>query len=175
LPFILHFVLLINILNVIRNIIEVGVEGFNQVAYGFVSQFPAGSSVNTSFLGFIDLTKSAGTLGYDDIGRVLPYIILAVLVGVTQYLSTQIMMGIRKKKGEATGRKSEPSKDRKQGEPEDFGQIFQQSTKQTMAILPILIVFMSLNFPAGLSLYWTVQSAFVIIQQLIVDRLKRNG
>jgi len=178
LPLILQFIFLINILNVVRDIISNNAGSFNALAYSFVPQLAANQSLNTSFLGVVNLASSPAQVGYGNIMAVAPYIILALLVGLTQYLSTQILMGNRSKKVDLAKAKEEKSKKanktNKKGQtekPEDFSEIMQQSTQQTMMILPVLLVFMSLNFPAGLSLYWTVQSGFVIIQQLIIERL----
>ncbi len=187
LPLILQFIFLINILNVVRDIISNNAGSFNNMAYGFVPQLAANQAINTSFLGVVNLATTPAQIGYNNLMAVAPYIILSLLVGVTQYLSNQILMGMRTKKEEGEKTKDQGlktkdkdkqkklGKDGKPSQPEDFGEIMQQSTKQTMLILPVLLVFMSLNFPAGLSLYWTVQSGFVIIQQLVMERLKLNG
>lgn len=174
---IIQFVLLINILNVIRNLFEIGVGSFNEVAYSFVPQFAESATINTKFLGVIDLTLSPGSLGSNDLVQLAPYVLLAILVGLTQFASSRILMGLRKKKESNkpdTKKKSNKNKAKKVDEPEDFSEIMQRSTQQTMMIFPILIVFMALNFPAGLSLYWTVQSGLVIIQQLLVDRFTQS-
>lgn len=177
LPLIVQFIFLINILNVIRNIFEQGVAGFNQVAYPFVATFAEGAVINPNFLG-IDLNLSATHFGFGDISVVWPYVALAVLVGLSQYLSSKIMMGMKKKKETKEETQESDSKRKKKkkkveevAKPEDFGEIMQKTTTQMLLLFPILITFSSLSFPAGLSLYWTVQSAFVIIQQFIVDRV----
>jgi YidC/Oxa1 family membrane protein insertase len=42
------------------------------------------------------------------------------------------------------------------------------STQNTMTkIMPLMIFFFALNFPAGLTLYWTVSNTFQIVQQYI--------
>lgn len=183
LPLIIQFVFLIEILNVVRDLISNSAGGFNALAYSFVPQLAANQTINTSFLGIINLASSPSQVGYSNLLAVAPYIILALLVGLTQYLSNQILLGLRTKKENQDGTKvvakpkAKPKFDKngKPEQPEDFSEIMQQSTKQTMMILPLLLIFMSLTFPAGLSLYWTVQSGFVIIQQLVVDRLKSNS
>jgi len=178
LPLIVQFIFLINILNVIRNIFEQGVAGFNQVAYPFVATFAEGQVISPNFLG-IDLNLSANHFGFSDLSVVWPYVALALLVGVSQYVSSKIMMGMKKNKDlkseevkeSDTKRKKKKKKVEEAAKPEDFGEIMQKTTKQMLLLFPILITFSSLSFPAGLSLYWTVQSAFVIIQQFIVDRV----
>lgn len=181
LPLILQLILIINIYNVISALVVKGATSFAEVAYGFVPTFAEGYKVNSDFFG-INLQQVPGQLSEPSIGVIIPFIVLSILVGVTQYLSTKILMGMNEKrqaaadKGkEAEAKKSTKSKKAKGGKNEaepDFAEIMQQSTKQTMILLPILLVFMSWNFPAGLSLYWTVQSGFVIIQQIVVDKLR---
>lgn len=174
---IIQFVLLINILNVIRNLFDVtgaGISKFNEVAYPVVGQLPTDQVINSHFLGFIDLSRTASSFG-DSFVQMLPYLVLAVLVGVTQYSSTKILMGMRNKPKAEEAKKDKKNKKKAGEEPEDFSAVLQRSTRQTMMIFPVLAVFFALNFPAGLSLYWTVQSGLVIIQQLLVDRFNRNS
>lgn len=171
LPLIIQVILFISILNVLNNLLHVGVTGFNEVAYSFVAGFSEGQIINLSFLG-VDLSKSAGNIGYSDVLAVAPYIILALLVALSQFGANRILLGKQKTKPDAPeGAKAKKSAD----EPMDFAEAMQRSTQQTMMIFPVLIGFMALNFPAGLSLYWTVQSGFVIIQQLVTDLYKRNN
>jgi YidC/Oxa1 family membrane protein insertase len=168
---IIQLVLLINILNVIRNLFTEGVTGFNAVAYSFVPQFAAADTVNFNFLGIINLAQTPSVALEGGVAAALPYLILAVLVGASQFGANRILMGLRKKdQPEEQGKKAKKDKEKKKGEPEDFATLMQRSTKQTMVIFPVLLIFFALNFPAGLSLYWTVQSGLVIIQQLLVDK-----
>lgn len=182
LSLILQFLMLINVFNVIRNLLEQGTAGFNEVAYDFVHPFAAGEVINPNFFG-ITLTESANSIGYDVISAVLPYVLLAVSVGVVQFFSTRILLALRSKKNEDSEeddnktkrqKKKEKAKQQNPDEPPSFTELMQQSSKQTAYILPLFIVFASLNFPAGLSIYWTASSLFVIIQQFVIDRLKND-
>jgi YidC/Oxa1 family membrane protein insertase len=170
LPMILQLVVFSQVYIVLQNIFKDGTASFNRVAYPFMPHFAEGANFNTNFFG-LDIAQHPGLIGYNDFLRVLPYILLAVLVAVTQILSTRILMGARKKQAAAEPEKE--TKPRDKNEPEDFGEIMQRSTQQTMYILPLMLGFFALNFPAGLALYWTTQNAFVIIQQLIVDKLRK--
>lgn len=169
LPLLVQLIVFSQLYIVLQNIFGKGTESFNQVAYGFMPKFAEGAAFNTQFF-MIDIAKHPGIIGYNDIGAVLPYVLLAVAVAVTQVLSTRILMG-RQKKRQAEAKEKEPEK-KKEGEPEDFGEIMQRSTQQTMYILPVMLGFFALSFPAGLSLYWTTQNGFVIIQQLIQEKLQ---
>lgn len=171
LTIIVQAILLLTILNVVRNLFETQGAGFADVAYSFVPIFGTGEIPNTIFLGIIDLAKSPAIIGYDNILVVAPYILLAVCVGLGQYFSTKILMGSQSKN--ETDSKNKKSKSKNVEEVPDFSEIMQKSTQQTMVILPLIVGFASLSFPAGLSLYWTIQSAFVIIQQMVIHRLNK--
>ncbi len=173
LPLIVQFILLININHVVNELFANGANSFTQFAYSFVPAFNAGYQVNQNFLG-LNLSSTPSGIGYGDLAAVAPYLILALLVGLSQYASTKILLGMQKKKPvEET--KLKKAKAKGVEAPPDFAEVMQKSTQQTALILPFLLIFMSLNFPAGLSLYWTIQSGFVIIQQFIVEKFKLNG
>ncbi len=173
LPLIFQIIFLIQINSVIRSLFAKGITAFNEVAYPFVAKFAEGAIINAHFLG-IDLSKTANDIGLSNIGQSWPYILLALLVGVSQFLSSRVMSGLSLVGDD--GKKKEEKKDDKKkkgaAEEPDFSQMMQSSTSQMMYILPIMTIIFSLNFTSGLSLYWTIQSFFVIIQQLIRERVK---
>lgn len=185
LSLIVQLIVIINIYNVVSNLFsQQGIETFNSLAYSFVPQFEAGAVINSNFLGFIDLQLIGNTLT-NNFGQFLPYLVLAILAGASQYFSSKVLMGMRSKKVdeekklEAESKKSDKKKSKKSNKnaepevvPPDFAEIMERSNRQTLVIFSGLLVFMSLTLPAGLSLYWTVQSGLVIIQQILVERLQ---
>ena len=185
LPAILQLIIFINIYNVIRALVVTGPSSFTSMAYSFVPAFADNAQLNHSFLGIFDLSKMPAD--FANSGAILiPYLIMLGLVGLTQYLSMKLTMKatqVKSKKSDEGLKGKDKGKSKGKGKDkdkpnEDFGQIVQQSTMQTMALFPILYMFISYNFPAGLSLYWIVQSTFVIIQQLIFnwyDRKKKKA
>lgn len=136
-----------------------------------------GEPMNFSFLG-ADLSKVATDFGFEDISTVAPYVIIAVSVGVTQLFSTKMQMGLNpmmaeKKEKEKKGKKS--TKGNKGKEDMDFGEILAQSSKQMTYVFPLITTVWSLGFfgaffPTGVSLFWTGQNTFVIIQELITNK-----
>lgn len=138
-----------------------------------------GEPMNFSFLG-ADLSKVATDFGFEDISTVAPYVIIAVSVGVTQLFSTKMQMGLNpmmaeKKEKEKKGKKS--TKGNKGKEDMDFGEILAQSSKQMTYVFPLITTVWSLGFfgaffPTGVSLFWTGQNTFVIIQELITNKEK---
>jgi YidC/Oxa1 family membrane protein insertase len=176
LPLIIQFILLININNVFYNIFSKGIQSFSEVAYSFVPSFPQGTELNTSFLGLIDLNIHPNTIPFT--AAIIPYLVIILLVGITQYLSIKIAQPANSEKlGDKDGKSNNKKNrlDKKSAEkPEDFSEILAQSTKQTMFLLPVMISLFSFNFAAGLSLYWIVQNSFVIIQQFFFNKYKLN-
>lgn len=139
-----------------------------------------GEKINLDFLG-IDLSKVAADFSWSD-GAIIPYVILAVLVGGSQYATTQILTGIR---GVGKDKKKEKSKAKKKAkkkqdeEMPDMTELMSMTSKQMMFMFPILTIVTSLGywggasiFPSGLSIFWTVQSLFVIIQQIMMNKEK---
>jgi YidC/Oxa1 family membrane protein insertase len=141
-----------------------------------------GEPMNFSFLG-ADLSKVATDFGFDDVSTVAPYVIIAVSVGVTQLFSTKVQMGLnpmmaekkedeKEKKGKKSSKKGNKGKD-----DMDFGEILAQSSKQMTYVFPLITTLWSLGFfgaffPTGVSLFWTGQNTFVIIQELITNKEK---
>lgn len=135
-----------------------------------------GVKFNMDFLG-LDLSKVGIDIDGTNVAQLLPYIILALFVGGTQYLSTKLQTAMMPtaptkpvtKKGK--GKEEEPS----------FAEAMAQSTKTTMVVFPVFTALMSLGylggasfFPSGVSLFWTVQNSFAIIQGLGSDFFKNN-
>src|SRR3989338_4634613 len=97
--------------------------------------------VATSFLG-IDLASKS--------------IILAVIVAVTQFVQMQLAIPPVPK-----------SKSKNESLSENFARSMQFNMKYVM---PLVIGFISLSFPAALALYWTVNNLFTIVHEYIVKR-----
>lgn len=143
----------------------------------------AGEPLNFDFLG-ADLSKVATDFGFGDISTVAPYVIIAVSVGVTQLFSSKLQMGlnpmIAEKKDTSKKKSTKERKGKKSNKDEenlDFSEILAQSSKQMTYVFPLITVLWSLGFfgaffPTGVSLFWTGQNSFVIIQELITNKEK---
>ncbi len=108
--------------------------------YSFV-QVPA--SVNTMFLGVLDLTKRS--------------IILAILTGVTQFISMVLSLPALPKKNpkEASNFKDD---------------LARSMNVQMKYVMPAFMGFIALSFPAAVALYWLVSNLFAIGNELFVKR-----
>ncbi|GAB4283923.1 MAG: YidC/Oxa1 family membrane protein insertase [Candidatus Dojkabacteria bacterium] len=161
LPLIFQLIVFINVYSVIRNLISSGAEGFNNIAYSFVPKLS--SEVSGDFLGIMDLKLSPGEVSGSDI---YPYLLLVLLVGITQFFSTKLLTSLRNK---AQKEEEKPKKNKKKNEDptDDFAEIMQRSTKQVGYILPFFLMLVSYQLPAGLSIYLITTSLFVILQQVV--------
>lgn len=137
-----------------------------------LAEISKGEPLNLNFLG-MDLSK----VGTDYIGRwgaFIPYLILAIFIGISQLVTTKLQMGLNP----TTNKKAETKKDKKKEEAEpDFGEIMQQSSQQMIYMMPLMTAGISLGFlggatffPTAVSLFWTANNVFVIIQQLFNSR-----
>jgi membrane protein insertase Oxa1/YidC/SpoIIIJ len=113
----------------------------------------------------------------------MPYIIIALISGLTQYFVTKLYSSGTPTASPEEEQKNKNEKDskkkKKKEEPkeENFAEIMTQTTKQMNLLFPAMTVMMSLGylggasfFPAGVTLFWTAQNGFVIIQQMISQR-----
>ena len=178
LPMILLIIFLFQVRNVINSLVEEGSEAFNKVAYPFISHFALGSQINFRFLG-MDLSRVATDFKWTE-AEIIPYVLLAVFVGLTQYFSTKILTGIRSLSDEkkVIKQKEDKKKNKKKAEDEmDMSSMMGMMNKQMAFLFPAMTTITSLGywggakfFPSGISIFWTVQNLFVIIQQLIRNR-----
>lgn len=177
LPMILLIIFLIQVRNVIRALVENGVVAFNEVAYPFIEKFAEGAEINFSFLG-MDLSKVATNFEWSS-AEIIPYVLLAVIVGASQFLSARILSGIRTFKQEKKPKKKAKKKKKKEKDDEelDMSEMMGMMNKQMMFMFPALTILTSLGywggakfFPSGISIFWTVQNLFVIMQRLLMNK-----
>ncbi len=109
----------------------------SSLAYSFIL-IP--NSINTLFLGFIELTKTSYWL--------------SAVAAISQF--TQIKLATPTQ-----------NKDQSSNKAPDFASIMQ---KQMAYMLPIMIFIFSLNLPSAVALYWTVMNVFAIVHEAIVRR-----
>lgn len=185
LPLILQILFFFQIYYVVRNTVEVGVQSFNRINYSFIPEFAATKVFDLNFFG-INLGKSPAQIigksitdiNLDDIEKAWPYLVLVLLVGLSQFIASKVSlelagMGKTPEDKLAEAKKREAARQKlKKGEPEDvsFADAMQQSSRQMVYFLPFMTMLFATGFPAGLALYWTVNSGFAIIQQIILKK-----
>lgn len=142
LPLLLQLPILIALYQVLRNI---NLDQTN-LLYSFI---PRPETFNSTFLGFIDLTK--------------PFYPLAILAGIAQFVQGYQLQAKKPKK--APVKSIDPDKEF------DASSITSAMTTQFVYIMPLMTVFISWNLFAGLPLYWVTTTLFSIFSQVIAVKL----
>lgn len=122
------------------------------------NNIPAGSGLHTAimqgrdtFLAMnLNLTP-AQVWGSDSFLQLVPYALLVGVMGGTMYFQTKQMMRMQPAAADPT----------------------MMQTQKIMQFMPLMIVVFSVNFPAGLTVYWTASNVWTIGQQFVL--LKRFG
>ena len=79
-------------------------------------------------------------------------IMIPVLAGLTQYISTRLVSG---KQSNQASTENNP---------------MAQSMKTMNVVMPLMSVFFCFTLPSGIGIYWIAQSVFTILQQWIINR-----
>jgi YidC/Oxa1 family membrane protein insertase len=115
---------------------------------------------NETFLGFVDLTKTAITTGHVDIFLIL----LAVVAAYTQYIMGKQTMphnetkkGFRQIMAEAA-----------EGKQADQAEMNAVVMTKMMKIMPFFMFFIMINLPGALALYYATSNIVGAIQQAIL-------
>lgn len=126
-------------------------------------------TIDPSFFG-LDLSLSYLPLAQEHgyfVLWVLPYLILALLTGLSQYFSVQFnqkLMGAdiaeEKKKKEEEKNKAKKKKDDSQP---NMSEVMGDMSKSMKYTFPAMSVFIAISLPAAVSLYWILQSWIPVI------------
>ncbi|MDD3661788.1 MAG: YidC/Oxa1 family membrane protein insertase [Candidatus Dojkabacteria bacterium] len=129
--------------------------------------------VSTMFLGFdlsdayLPIARASGYLAL----AALPYLVLSVLTGVSQYFSvkfTQDLMGAPKPE------EKKPKKDAKAGDQPDMSEMMNQMGKSMTFTFPLMSVFIAVSLPAAVSLYWILQSWVPVAMYQLYNKFIRK-
>lgn len=161
--FVPQLIVLSALFGVIRALSTDALEG----VYPVIKDWVFGTNdvvMNTKFLWW-DLKESYNTIA-EATNRfsmeALPYFILALLVGVSQYFSTTFSQKIQKL-GVPTTKKG------KKNEPLSQQEMQEKTSKYMMALFPIMTIFLAFSSSSALSVYWMVQSFALVLQYLLLD------
>ncbi len=120
------------------------------------------SNFNETFLGLIDLTKSAFSNGGVDIFLVA----LAVIAGVTQYIMSKQTMPKTENKRRIRDIMAEAA----EGKTADQGEMNAIVMQRMVKVLPFFMFFIMLGFPGALALYYAVSNIVAVGQQAYLLR-----
>ncbi|MFO0718599.1 MAG: YidC/Oxa1 family membrane protein insertase [Candidatus Paceibacterota bacterium] len=104
--------------------------------------------VSMIFLNFIDISQKSPSL--------------ALLVGITTFLQSKIVMPNKPKNSNLDGKISIK---------EEFAK---NMHLQMRYFLPVILTFVAFGFPAVVSLYWVTSNLFTIGQELFLKRVRKN-
>jgi YidC/Oxa1 family membrane protein insertase len=141
--------------------IRAGLPEINMdLIYSFM---PRPENINTNFLGLIELTDKS--------------IILAMLVSITQYVQTKILLSktkLAKEKAEKDALENGKEKEKASKEADGKENIMEEAMKnvqsQMLFIMPIMMLFIGYSFGAIVAIYLLVGNLFSIAQELYIRK-----
>jgi YidC/Oxa1 family membrane protein insertase len=167
--FIPQMVILIVIIQVIR---VVTTENSYDGIYPFVEAWINGNMqdfvIDTRFFfwdlgkNYMEIAKDYGYLA----SQGLAYLILALLVGFIQFISSKFMQAMQSVDTKET--KKKVNKD----EPMAPEEMQKQMMKSMTNIFPLLTIYITLTVPSVLGVYWLVQSLMLVVQYYFIDKQK---
>lgn len=150
-------------------------SGDFQGLYPFVQDFVFGNAdpiLNTNFL-FWDLSQNyqdvVAKVGYTSVESIA-YFILAVLVGLSQYVSTQFTQLMQQ-----ADKPKANKKDGKKNEPMSPEEMQANMMKSMYIVMPLMTFSATLGAPAVLGIYWFTQVIMLIIQYFIIKKDKATA
>jgi YidC/Oxa1 family membrane protein insertase len=163
--FIPQIIILSVLIGVVRAITSNNTEGIYEFILNWVSNGTGQFSIDPTFLG-LDLTLTYNDLS-GEFGRfssqALPYLILALVVGVVQYATTRLTMILQN-----PDKVKSKKKEKKSNEP-DMQAMQENMQKSMIFMFPLMTIFVSISAPAALGIYWITQSIMLIAQYFILD------
>jgi YidC/Oxa1 family membrane protein insertase len=144
-----------------KNIVDFAYPGLQH--FGWIHHLSHNiKGFDNTFLGFIDLTRSA--LGPQ--GFYLPAMVLVVGSAVVQFLTSRQLMPVDK-----DARKlRDILKAAGDGKQADQAEVNAAVGRSTQYIIPFMVFLFTVNLPAALSLYWLTGGVVALIQQSIALR-----
>lgn len=116
----------------------------------FIAQHPGWVSVNYNFLG-IDLTavpnEHFSTFGNGITWGLVGLMLIPIISGVLSFVQSRVSMSTQPQEGAAAGQ-----------------------MKMMMWMMPLMSVYIGFILPAALGVYWIAQSAFSIIQEVVLGK-----
>lgn len=141
--------------------VELRVKGF----YEQIGAVDYHNILNMKFLGLnlgLVPTWRPNILFGPEMSQYLPLIIIPILAVATTFLSNKLMMASNMKNNVSTNN-GNTNKDNSQD-------MAAAMSKNMMLIAPLMTLWVSFQFPAGLGLYWLVGNVFQIFQQLYLNK-----
>ena len=146
LPMIIQLVFLIQVRSVVVTLINEGVTSFNSIAYFDFLKFADGYEIDLNFLR-MNLGKVAADFSWSD-SQIIPYVILALLVGLTQVFSTKLLTPSM-----APAKRDDRKKKKKDDDMPSMESMTGMMNTQMTYLLPAFTVVMALGYSGGSSFH----------------------
>jgi len=132
--------------------------------YNFLGNFDI-NAINHTFL-WIDILELSSSLG-------LLWIVIAAWVAFLQFLQIKLSFALNKKSDENKDVVLEKKKDSSKVKVKEksMQDTTEMMNKVMLYFMPIMIWFVTYTLFAWLALYWAITSIFMIVQQLVVNKL----
>lgn len=124
--------------------------------YGFIAEQFSFETIQTNFLGILELTK-------------INFIVLPLIVGGLQFFQMHLAFARVAKKKAATEMK-QTSVAEKVEQPADMQSQMAMANNMMKYMMPAMIAFFTASLPAGVGLYWATSTMYGIVQQWAVNR-----
>jgi YidC/Oxa1 family membrane protein insertase len=150
--------------------------------YSFVRDFVGSDGViqaediSKSFYGILDLSQSylplAQDKGYISL-QTVPYLFLALLTGLSQYLSVKYSSSLKglDKPGTDKVKGKKKSSGKKKTEAEEMTE---SMTKSMSLTFPLMTSVVALSMPSAVAVYWIIQSGLNVAMQLLYNKVSKN-
>lgn len=122
--------------------------------YGFIAEQFNFETIQTNFLGILELTK-------------INFIVLPLIVGGLQFVQMHLAFArVAKKKATVEEKKLE--------QPADMQSQMEMANNMMKYVMPAMIAFFTASLPSGVGLYWATSTVYGIVQQWAVNRQSRD-
>ncbi len=141
----------------------IGVDELNKFLFDGLKISP-GFAMNTNFIGTdLAVTPSSAITSGLIANMILPLVLL-VGSGALQFWGAKLTMPDIKGSDETAYTKATPEKG------DDMAAAMRN---QSMYMMPLMTIFIGFKFSVGILLYWFINSAMVVVQQMLVGKVKK--
>ncbi len=141
----------------------IGVDELNRFLFDGLKVEP-GFAMNTNFLGTDLAVTPSGAISSGLLANMILPLMLLVGSGALQFWGAKLTMPDIKGSDETAYTKATPEK----------GDDMQAALRnQSLYMMPLMTIFIGFKFSVGILLYWFINSAMVVVQQMLVGKIKK--
>jgi len=141
----------------------IGVDELNRFLFDGLKVEP-GFAMNTNFLGTDLAVTPSGAISSGLLANMILPLMLLVGSGALQFWGAKLTVPDIKGSDETAYTKATPEK----------GDDMQAALRnQSLYMMPLMTIFIGFKFSVGILLYWFINSAMVVVQQMLVGKIKK--